>query len=164
MCDIIWCKKKKADGTICDTVNYLDPYTFWNWEGTINCAECGTVYYIHIIQGWMFRGPDEQPAGTKPDTSPVYADHPYDGYTKYLPGVEGRTRPYECLMRDVYLGHADPRRFSIRGYPVRGWPNQPPSTGLVGGQAGFKWRIEELSPEVWKEFQEMKKRGEVHDW
>ncbi len=31
MCDIIWCKKE-AGGKPCDTVNYLDPYCFWNWK------------------------------------------------------------------------------------------------------------------------------------
>ena len=34
MCDIIWCKKE-VGGKVCDTVNYLDPYCFWNWEGKI---------------------------------------------------------------------------------------------------------------------------------
>ena len=53
MCDIIWCKKEK-DGKPCDTVNYLDPYCFWNWEGKIACAGCGTVYYIHMINGHMY--------------------------------------------------------------------------------------------------------------
>ena len=56
MTDIIWCKKE-VGGKVCNTVNYLDPYCFWNWEGTIACAECGTVYYIHMIQGHMYTGP-----------------------------------------------------------------------------------------------------------
>ena len=33
MCDIIWCKKVQGDGKPCETVNYLDPYCFWNWKG-----------------------------------------------------------------------------------------------------------------------------------
>ena len=110
MCDIIWCKKE-VGGKVCDTVNYLDPYCFWNWEGKIGCAECGTVYYIHMIQGHMYRGPDEK-AGEK---------------------------------------------------PARGWRPQPPSTG-VAGSCGFFWDIEKLSPEVWKEYQEKIKKGEVKDW
>ena len=126
MCDIIWCKKAG-----CDTVNYLEPYCFWNWEGTINCAECGTVYYVHMIQGHMYRGPDEK-AGEKADILPLFADKPNDGYRCYLPGIEGRTRPYTCLPRDIYLGHADTVKFSIRGRPVRGWRPQPPSAGAPG--------------------------------
>jgi len=86
VCDIIWCKKE-IDGKVCNTVNYLDPYCFWNWEGKVNCAECGTVYYIHMIQGFMYRGPEEKP-GEKPDTSPLVADRPLDGYRCYIPGLK----------------------------------------------------------------------------
>ena len=161
MCDIIWCKKEKG-GKVCDTVNYLDPYCFWNWEGKIGCAECGTVYYIHMIQGHMYRGPEEKP-GEKADIFPLFADKPNDGYRCYLPGIEGRTRPFTCLPREIYLGHADTVKFSIRGKPVRGWRPQPPSAG-VAGSFGFFWDIEKLSPEVWKEYQEKIKKGEVKDW
>ncbi|MBI4643194.1 MAG: hypothetical protein HY743_05580 [Deltaproteobacteria bacterium] len=161
MCDIIWCKKE-AGGKPCDTVNYLDPYCFWNWEGKVGCAECGTVYYVHMIQGHMYRGPVEKP-GEKPDILPLYADKPYKGYDFYLPGVEGRTRPFDCLPREIYLGHADTVKFSIRGRPLRGWRPQPPSMG-VAGSCGFFWDIEKLSPEVWAEYQEKIKKGEVKDW
>ena len=161
MCDIIWCMKEK-DGKPCDTVNYLDPYCFWNWEGKIGCAECGTVYYIHMIQGHMYRGPNEK-AGEAADILPLFADKPNDGYRCYLPGIEGRTRPYTCLPREIYLGHADTVKFSIRGRPVRGWRPQPPSAG-VAGSFGFFWDIEKLSPEVWAEYQEKIKKGEVRDW
>jgi hypothetical protein len=161
MCDIIWCMKEK-DGKPCDTVNYLDPYCFWNWEGKIGCAECGTVYYIHMIQGHMYRGPNEKP-GEAADILPLFADKPNDGYRCYLPGIEGRTRPYTCLPREIYLGHADTVKFSIRGRPVRGWRPQPPSAG-VAGSFGFFWDIEKLSPEVWAEYQEKIKKGEVKDW
>jgi len=155
MCDIIWCKS-------CDTVNYLDPYTFWNWEGKTKCAECGKVYYVHMIQGHMFRGPEERP-GEEPDILPLYADKPNQGYTYYLPGVAGRTRPYECLPRDIYLGRADMVKFSARGKPVRGWAPQPPSTGELGS-CGFRWDIQKLSPEVWEEYQQKLERGEVKEW
>jgi hypothetical protein len=161
MCDIIWCMKEK-DGKPCDTVNYLDPYCFWNWEGKIGCAECGTVYYIHMIQGHMYRGPNEKP-GEAADIMPLFADKPNDGYSCYLPGIEGRTRPFTCLPREIYLGHADTVKFSIRGKPVRGWRPQPPSAG-VAGSFGFFWDIEKLSPEVWAEYQEKIKKGEVKDW
>ena len=161
MTDIIWCMKEK-DGKPCDTVNYLDPYCFWNWEGKINCAHCGTVYYIHMIQGHMYSGPDEKP-GEKPDMSPLYADQPNNAYFNYLPGIEGRTRPYTCLPRHIYLGKADMVKFSIRGRPVRGWRPQPPA-GSVAGAYGYYWDIEKLSPEVWEEYQEKLRKGEVKDW
>jgi len=147
VCDVIWCKKEKG-GKPCNTVNYLDPYTFWNWEGTVNCAECGTVYYLHMIQGFNFKGPEERP-GAKPDLHPLYADKPLEGYKGYLPGIEGRTRPYQCLPRHIYLGRADMVKFSIRGKPVRGWRPQPPSAGIAGSFP-YKWDIQKLSPEVWQ--------------
>ncbi len=155
MCDIIWCKG-------CDTVNYLDPYYFWNWEGKIKCAGCDEVYFIHMIQGFMYRGPEKR-TGEKPDILPVYADKPLEGYVGIVAGTEGKTRPYKCLPRDIYLGRADMVKFSTRGRPVRGWRPQPPSTG-VAGSCGFTWDIQKLSPEVWEEYQEKVKKGEVNDW
>jgi hypothetical protein len=161
VCDIIWCKKD-VGGKPCNTVNYLDPYCFWNWEDKINCAECGAVSYIHMIQGHLYKGPEDRP-GEKPDTSPRYADKPLDGYSGYSPGVEGRTRPFQCLPRDIYLGVPDMVKFSIRGRPVRGWRPQPPD-GDIAGSYPFNWDIKRLSPDVWKEYQEKKKKGEVKDW
>jgi hypothetical protein len=154
VCDIIWCE--------CDTVNYLDPYCFWNWEGTINCADCGKVYYIYMIQGHMYKGPEERP-GETPDTSPLYADRPLDGYSNIGPGTEGKTRPFQCLPRHIYLGVPDMVKFSIRGRPVRGWRPQPPDGGIAGSYP-FNWDIPRLSPEVWEEYQEKKAKGEVKDW
>jgi hypothetical protein len=161
VCDIIWCKQE-VDGKTCDTINYLDPYCFWDWEGTINCAECGMVYYIHMIKGFMYSGPEERP-GETPDTSPLYADKPYDGYSNYRPGVEGRTRPYECKPRSWLTGTADMVKFSIRGRPVRGWRPQPPSAGLAGS-FGFFWDIQRDAPEIWEEYQQKLAAGEVGEW
>ena len=161
MCDIIWCKKE-VGGKTCNVVNYLDPYTFWNWEGKVNCAECGTVYYIHMIQGFMYKGPEERP-GEKPDMSPLYADKPLEGYTAYYPGIEGRTRPFQCLPRHIYLGKPDMVKFSIRGRPVRGWRPQPPSAGIAGS-FGYKWDIQGLSPDVYEEYEERLLNGKVKDW
>ena len=155
MCDIIECKK-------CKTVNYLDPYYFWNWKGNIACAECGTVYYIHMVQGFMYQGPEEK-KGAKPDILPLYADKPLEGYEAYKPGTPNRTRPFECLPREIYLGTADKVKFSIRGRPVRGWSPQP-ARSTVGGSFGYKWDIEHDAPDVWKEYQEKLKKGEVREW
>jgi hypothetical protein len=154
--EIIWCKH-------CNTVNYLDPYTFWNWKGKVKCAGCDRVYYVHIIQGFYYEGPKEMPPGEPYDIMPLYADKPLEGYESYKPGTPGKTRPYFCLPREIYLGKADKVKFSIRGRPVRGWAPQPPSSGLAGSQ-GFKWDIEKLSPDVWKEYLVKLKRGEVREW
>ncbi len=110
----------------------------------------------------MYKGPEERP-GEEPDIMPLYADKPLDGYVNYLPGTEGRTRPYNCLPRHIYLGKADMVKFSIRGKPVRGWCPQPPCSGIAGSH-GFRWDIQKLSPEVWEEYQEKLKKGEVKEW
>ncbi len=110
----------------------------------------------------MYKGPEERP-GEKPDTSPLYADKPLEGYTCYLPGTEGRTKHFECMPRAFLLGVADMVKFSIRGRPVRGWRPQPPSAG-VAGSFPYHWDIQKLSPEVWEEYQEKIKKGEVKDW
>jgi hypothetical protein len=162
VCDIIWCEKVKPDGKVCNTVNYLDPYNFWNWEGKIQCADCGTVYYIHMIQGHMYKGPEERKM-EEADILPLYADKPLDGYSNFLPGTPGRTRPYHCLPRDIYLGKADMVRFSVRGKPVRGWRPQPPSAGIAGS-FGFTWDIQKHAPEVWEEYQKKRAKGEVTEW
>lgn len=161
MCDIIWCKKD-VDGKPCNTVNYLDPYCFWNWQGNINCANCKTVYFVHLINGHMYEGPTEK-AGEKPDTHPLYADKPLEGYINFGPGTEGRTRPFECLPRHIYLGVPDMVKFSVRGRPVRGFRPQPPAGGIAG-QYPYNWDIEKLAPDVYETYQQMKKDGKVKDW
>ena len=86
-----------------------------------------------------------------------------EGYTNYPMGTEGRTRPFECLPRHIYLGVPDMVKFSIRGRPVRGWRPQPPSAGIAGS-FGYNWDLKNLSPEVWAEYQEKIAKGEVKDW
>jgi hypothetical protein len=111
----------------------------------------------------MYMGPEERP-GETPDTSPLYADKPLEGYRFYGAGIEGRTRPFECLPRHIYLGVPDMVKFSIRGRPVRGWRPQPPDASNVACSYGFNWDVERLSPEVWEEYQQKIKNGEVTDW
>ena len=55
MCDIIWCKKEK-DGKPCDTVNYLDPYCFWNWEGKVGVRRVRHgLLYSHDQRTYVYR-------------------------------------------------------------------------------------------------------------
>ena len=28
----------------CTVINYLDPFTFWNFKGKVKCAGCDVVY------------------------------------------------------------------------------------------------------------------------
>jgi hypothetical protein len=115
-----------------------------------------------MIQGHMYKGPEDRP-GEKPDTSPLYADKPLDGYSNITMGTEGKTRPFQCLPRHIYLGVPDMVKFSIRGKPLRGWRPQPPSAGIAG-QFPFNWDLKNLSPEVYEEYKERIAKGEVKDW
>ncbi len=85
MCDIIWCKD-------CDTVNYLDPYYFWNWEGKIKCAGCENVYYIYMIQGHMYKGPDKKPGG-KGGHPARLCRQANQGYDRFFPAPRARPGP-----------------------------------------------------------------------
>ena len=76
--------------------------------------------------------------------------------------MEGRTRPFQCLPRHIYLGVPDMVKFSIRGRPLRGW--RPQASAGIAGQFGFNWDLKKLSPDVWDEYQEKFAKGEVGDW
>ena len=43
----------------CKTKNYLDPYPFWNFKGTTQCADCRTVWRIETQGGGCVSGPEE---------------------------------------------------------------------------------------------------------
>jgi len=110
----------------------------------------------------MYKGLEERP-GETPDTSPLYADKPLDGYRFYGAGIPGRTRPFECLPRHIYLGVPDMVKFSIRNRPVRGWRPQPPDGGIAGSYQ-FSWDLKRLSPDVYEDYQQKIKNGEVTEW
>lgn len=127
MCDFLDCK-------YCRTMNYIDPWYFWNWKGKIACAGCGKVYYVEYSNGLAAPGtPKEMPEGEKPDELVLYADKPLNGYEFIRPGTPGKTRPYFCLMRDpkTYTGRARRITHSIRGYPLRAWAPQAPSAHVA---------------------------------
>jgi hypothetical protein len=32
----------------CETLNYLDPFTFWNFKGKIKCAGCDAIWVVML--------------------------------------------------------------------------------------------------------------------
>jgi hypothetical protein len=46
---------------------------------------------------------------------------------------------------------------------VRGWRPQPPDGGIAGSYP-FSWDIQRLSPDIWEEYQQKLKNGEVTEW
>ncbi len=140
----------------CGAYNYLDPYYFWNWEGKVKCAGCDKVYKMKFINGKAVEGPTlvDEPY----DVMPLLADFPDKGYyfeypsnNPYVkPGTEGRTRPYNCLMRDpaTYTGTATMCKKSLRGKFVRAWGPQPKKHGLADSRR-FAWFSRTKGEEVW---------------
>ena len=46
----------------CETLNYLDPFTFWNFKGKIKCAGCDVVYEYELKNAHR-QGPPKETKG-----------------------------------------------------------------------------------------------------
>ncbi len=55
----------------CQVVNYMDPFSFWNFSGKIKCAGCDAIYAVAFTNGQRVKGPD--PAQGPHDRLPGYA-------------------------------------------------------------------------------------------
>ena len=55
----------------CGVLNYMDPFTFWNWSGKTKCAGCDAIYTMSFANGQKVKGPDA--ADGKPDRLPGFA-------------------------------------------------------------------------------------------
>ena len=55
----------------CETRNFLDPYSFWEYSGNFKCAGCDTLYYAEWENGQRVVDP-EKARGTDfiPSASP----------------------------------------------------------------------------------------------
>jgi hypothetical protein len=42
----------------CAVINYLDPFSFWNFVGKTKCAGCDAVYAVGFSNGQRVSGPD----------------------------------------------------------------------------------------------------------
>jgi hypothetical protein len=56
----------------CGVKNYLDPYPFWNFDGTFKCAGCDTVYALTLENYQLTAGPTETEGDW--DRLPGYAE------------------------------------------------------------------------------------------
>lgn len=48
----------KCDDEGCAALNYLDPYTFWDYKGNVKCAGCDKLFYIEQEAGYKTVGPE----------------------------------------------------------------------------------------------------------
>ena len=55
----------------CHVVNYMDPFTFWNFSGKIKCAGCDTIYAVAYTNGQRVKAPE--PAQGPHDKLPGFA-------------------------------------------------------------------------------------------
>lgn len=65
----------------CQVINYMDPFSFWNFSGKTKCAGCDAVYAVSYSNGQRVKGPD--PAQGPPDKLPGYAQSK-DYKTEYV--------------------------------------------------------------------------------
>lgn len=111
----------------CKTINYLDPYSFWNFEGNTKCAGCDTIYHIRKRNGQLVKM--EEGSG-EVDQLPGFAETPD---FKPIEGP-GKTSPSPRARPDV-LCRPKPITRNIRGNKVSGAPLKPED--LVGSVARF---------------------------
>lgn len=108
----------------CRVINYLDPYTFWDFEGNVKCAGCDTVWSIKI-GGYILSGTPREVKS--PDYMlPAFAETGPDAREPYVRIVgEGKTRPPVLFHEGGHPGRPITITKSIRGRPVSGRPLKP---------------------------------------
>ncbi len=110
----------------CEILNYLDPFTFWFFDGKVKCAGCDAIWAVKIDNGTRVSGPTE---GKAPhDKLPGFAqskDH------KTTLTESGKVGP-PVMARADFVGKPIPITKSIRGKPVSGAPLK--AEDLVGSR------------------------------
>jgi len=112
----------------CKTKNFLDPYPFWNFKGTTQCAGCKTIWRIETAGGACVAGPDAA-AGTA-DLLPGFAET-QDYKPIFGPGL---TRSAPRARKDSVCKPIPIER-NIRGKILSGHPLK--KEDLVGSKAKF---------------------------
>jgi hypothetical protein len=109
----------------CETINYLDPFTFWNFKGKIKCAGCDSIWAYELVNGTRTAAPAA--AEGKHDKMPGYAQSKdwksITDPSKVNPGPQAR---------EDFQGRPIPITVNKRGNPVSGAPLKPED--LVGSR------------------------------
>ncbi|MBZ5567682.1 MAG: hypothetical protein LAN64_07505 [Acidobacteriia bacterium] len=112
----------------CKTKNFLDPYPFWNFKGTTQCAGCKKIWRLETSNGACVSGP-EAASGTA-DLLPGFAETPaYEG----ISGT-GLTRPAPKAQKETVCKPKAIKR-NVRGNVIAGYPLT--KNDLVGSRAKF---------------------------
>jgi hypothetical protein len=113
----------------CAIINYLDPFTFWFFDGKVKCAGCDAIWALKIDNGQRIAGPTA--AAGPHDKLPGYAQSK-DYQTKITDPA--KVNP-PVMARADFVGRPIPIYASIRGKPVSGGPLKPGD--LVGSRPRF---------------------------
>ena len=109
----------------CETLNYLDPFTFWNFKGKIKCAGCDAIWAYELVAGTR-TGPPAAAQGPH-DKMPGYAQ------TKDWKKITDHTKVNKGPQaREDFQGKPIPITKNKRGNPVSGSPLKPED--LVGSR------------------------------
>lgn len=112
----------------CGTKNFLDPYPFWNFEGTTQCAGCRQVYKLATRAGTCVSGPT--PTEGHVDLLPGFAER-----QDYSPvSGPGLTRPAPRARKDSVCRPL-PLERNIRGTLISGKPLK--KDDLIGSKPKF---------------------------
>ncbi len=122
----------------CQALNYLDPYTYWDFKGNVKCAGCDTLHYIEQESGYKVVGPEPGRG----------ADYKLPGYCetedlKPLSGAGKTSQP--PLALPTFLGRPKNVTSNVRG-------NLISCTQL---------KAEDLVGSYWKEIYNRRKYGPV---
>jgi hypothetical protein len=110
----------------CETLNYLDPFTFWNFKGKIKCAGCDAIWAYELVAGTR-TGPPAAAQGPH-DKMPGYAQ------TKDWKKITDHTKVNKGPQaREDFQGKPIPITKNKRGNPVSGAPLKPED--LIGSRA-----------------------------
>lgn len=111
----------------CNTINYLDPFSFWFFKGKTKCAGCDAVYDIEMDNGVRVK---TQPSEGKPDKLPGYAqskDYKTDYRTPDKVSPPAYARPPDVKHGPTYK--------NVRGNLVAAGPLN--AEDLVGSRPRF---------------------------
>lgn len=112
----------------CQVVNYMDPFSFWNFSGKIKCAGCDSIYAVGFTNGQRVKGPDA--AQGPHDRLPGYAqskDFKTDYKTPDKVSLPTYARPPDQKHGPTYK--------NVRGKPVSA--GKLTTADLVGSRPRF---------------------------
>jgi hypothetical protein len=111
----------------CNVKNYLDPYPFWNFKGTTQCAGCKKIWRLETSNGACVSGPE---AGSGAATLlPGFAEQGHEPISG-----SGLTRPAPKAQKET-LCKPKPIKRNVRGNVIAGYPLT--KNDLVGSRAKF---------------------------